>query len=90
MSDFPFATMAFWFRLLWIARMIWACRVSVLSAIAGFWLFWKVPQAQDLFADISYAVFLLKKDQFNAVLKTGNTKRFTLLTTLATARLPRS
>jgi hypothetical protein len=53
-SDLPFATMAFWLRLLWIARTIWACRVSVLSAIAGFWLFWKVPQAQDLFADISY------------------------------------
>jgi hypothetical protein len=50
----PFAPMALWLRLLWIIRMLWTCRVSVLSAIAGLWLFNAVPQAQDLFADISY------------------------------------
>jgi hypothetical protein len=38
----------------WLARMLWACRVSVLSAAAGFWLLGYVGQAQDLFADISY------------------------------------
>jgi hypothetical protein len=38
----------------WLLRMLWACRVSVISVIAGFWLLGTVEQAQDLFADVTY------------------------------------
>ncbi|WP_281806148.1 hypothetical protein [Methylocystis echinoides] len=41
-------------RLHWCGRIVFACRVSVLSALAGFLLFSFVPQARDLFDDISY------------------------------------
>jgi hypothetical protein len=41
-------------RLHWCGRILLACRVSVLSALAGFLLFSFVPQARDLFDDISY------------------------------------
>ncbi len=36
------------------ARVLWACRVSVASAFAGYALFLFVIQAQDLFADTTY------------------------------------
>ena len=38
-----------------VARVLWACRVSVVSALAGYYLFLTVIQAQDLFADDTYA-----------------------------------
>ena len=38
----------------WTARILVACRVSVASAIAGVLLFGLVPQARDLFSDITY------------------------------------
>jgi hypothetical protein len=40
--------------MLWIARILIACRVSVISALAGILLFALAPQARDLFADISF------------------------------------
>jgi hypothetical protein len=41
-------------RARWIGRILVACRVSVISALAGVLLFALVPQARDLFADISF------------------------------------
>ncbi len=41
-------------RLQWFGRILLACRVSVISAIAGVLLFSLVPQARDLFSDITY------------------------------------
>ncbi len=38
----------------WLARVLWACRISLLSALAGYFLFLFVIQAQDLFADTTY------------------------------------
>ncbi|WP_166143835.1 hypothetical protein [Methylosinus sp. RM1] len=38
----------------WIMRILWACRVSVASALAGLLLFGLVDQAQNLFADRSF------------------------------------
>ena len=38
---------------LWVIRMLFACRVSVLSAFAGLLLFLLAEQARDLFADVS-------------------------------------
>jgi hypothetical protein len=38
----------------WFGRILLACRVSVISAIAGALLFSLVPQARDLFSDITY------------------------------------
>jgi len=40
-------------RLQWCGRILVACRVSVISALAGFLLFAFVPQARDLFDDIT-------------------------------------
>lgn len=40
--------------LFWFGRILWACRISVASAIGGALLFWKVDQAQNLFADRSF------------------------------------
>ncbi len=37
-----------------LARVLWASRVSVVSALAGYYLFLSVIQAQDLFADTTY------------------------------------
>lgn len=37
-----------------LARVLWACRISVLSAVLGYFLFLAVVQAQDLFADTTY------------------------------------
>jgi len=37
-----------------LARVLWACRVSVVSALAGYYLFLSAIQAQDLFADTTY------------------------------------
>jgi hypothetical protein len=36
------------------ARILWACRVSVASALGGYLLFLFVEQAQDLFSDTNY------------------------------------
>ena len=38
-----------------LARVLWACRISLLSALAGYFLFPFVIQAQDLFADTTFA-----------------------------------
>jgi hypothetical protein len=40
-------------KALWLGRILFACRVSVLSAAAGFLLYALVPQARDLFSDIT-------------------------------------
>ena len=37
-----------------LARVLWACRISVISALAGYFLFLFVIQAQDLFADTTF------------------------------------
>jgi hypothetical protein len=37
-----------------LARVLWASRVSVVSALAGYYLFLSVIQAQDLFADTTF------------------------------------
>lgn len=42
----------------WIFRILWACRVSVASAVAGLLLLGLVDQAQNLFADRSFDDFL--------------------------------
>ncbi|MBG0811796.1 hypothetical protein IY145_20825 [Methylosinus sp. H3A] len=42
----------------WVCRILWACRVSVASALAGLLLFGLVDQAQNLFADRSFDDFL--------------------------------
>ncbi|OAI28728.1 hypothetical protein A1351_11580 [Methylosinus sp. R-45379] len=42
----------------WILRILWACRVSVVSALAGLLLFGLVDQAQNLFADRSFDALL--------------------------------
>ncbi len=41
-------------RAQWCGRILIACRVSVLSALAGLLLFAFVPQARDFFADITH------------------------------------
>jgi hypothetical protein len=46
-----------WVDALWLLRILVACRVSVLSVLGGFALFWLAEQAQDLFADISFGAF---------------------------------
>lgn len=40
--------------LYWFARILWACRISLVSALGGALLFWCVDQAQNLFADRSF------------------------------------
>lgn len=50
----PARPLSFLTRLHWCGRILLACRVSLASAIAGFLLFALVPQARDLFDDISY------------------------------------
>jgi hypothetical protein len=45
----------FWRSLTQAARVLFACRVSVLSALGGLFLFGLVLQAQNLFADLSFA-----------------------------------
>src|SRR5580693_1689884 len=45
----------FWDRVAWLARALWACRVSVLSGLAGVILFSVAVPAQNLFADQSFA-----------------------------------
>ena len=45
----------FWDRVAWLARALWACRVSVLSGLAGLILFYVAVPAQNLFADQSFA-----------------------------------
>jgi hypothetical protein len=45
----------FWDRVAWLARALWACRVSVLSGLAGVILFYVAVPAQNLFADQSFA-----------------------------------
>ena len=45
----------FWDHVAWLARALWACRVSVLSGLAGVILFWVAVPAQNLFADQSFA-----------------------------------
>jgi len=47
------------FKTVWIwgvrlAHILWACRISVLSAGAGLLIFYYVLQAQNLFADLSF------------------------------------
>lgn len=44
-----------WDRVAWLARALWACRVSVLSGLAGVILFYVAVPAQNLFADQSFA-----------------------------------
>ena len=41
---------------LWITRVLYACRVSVLSVLAGTLLFLVSTQARDLFADVTFGV----------------------------------
>ncbi len=48
------APLSWLMRLHWSLRILFACRVSASSALAGFLLFFFVPQAHDLFDDISY------------------------------------
>lgn len=45
---------AAWAHLVWIAQILWACRISVVSGVGGLLLFGAVVQAQNLFADISF------------------------------------
>jgi hypothetical protein len=47
----------FWDRLAWPARALWACRISLLSGLAGLFLFGFTIQGQNLFADRSCAHF---------------------------------
>ena len=47
----PLAT---WSEIVWMLRVMWACRVSVLSAVAGLLLFGQVDQAQNLLEDTSF------------------------------------
>lgn len=47
-------SLSFIARAQWCVRLVIACRVSILSAIAGLLLFLFVPQARDFFADITY------------------------------------
>jgi hypothetical protein len=42
-----------WANVVWLARTLWACRVSVISAFGGLALFYVALPAQNLFADIS-------------------------------------
>src|SRR5918994_1543649 len=42
-----------WFASLRWFRVLWVCRVSVASALAGLLMMTFVPQAQDVFADTS-------------------------------------
>lgn len=42
-----------WANVVWLARTLWACRVSVVSAFGGIALFYVALPAQNLFADIS-------------------------------------
>ena len=44
-----------WDHVAWLARALWACRVSVLSGLAGVLLFYVAVPAQNLFADQSFA-----------------------------------
>jgi hypothetical protein len=37
-----------------LARVLWACRISLVSALLGYFLFLLVIQAQDLFADTTF------------------------------------
>jgi hypothetical protein len=41
-------------RTLWVARILVACRVSILSVVAGALLFLLSTQARDLFADVTF------------------------------------
>jgi hypothetical protein len=41
-----------------LARVLWACRVSVVSVLSGYFLFGFVIQAQDLFADTTFGADL--------------------------------
>jgi hypothetical protein len=45
----------FWDGVAWLARALWACRVSVLSGLAGVIVFSVAVPAQNLFADQSFA-----------------------------------
>ena len=42
-----------WANMVWLARALWACRVSVVSAFGGLALFYVALPAQNLFADTS-------------------------------------
>ena len=44
-----------WTRIVWTFRILFACRVSVLSGGAGLALFWMAVPAQNLLADTSWA-----------------------------------
>ncbi len=53
-----------WFQLVWVpvvrlGRVLWACRVSVVSAVLGLYLFQVAAPAQNLFADTSWNTSLL-------------------------------
>jgi len=50
-SEKPLTPLTYW---QWAGRILLACRVSVVSALAGLLLFAFVPQARDLFGDITY------------------------------------
>lgn len=47
----------FWTWLVRFAHVLWACRISVFSALTGFFVFTYVLQAQNLFADLSFSDF---------------------------------
>jgi hypothetical protein len=49
-------------RLRWVPRILFACRVSILSGLAGIVLFLLISQARDLFADISFGALPGKFD----------------------------
>lgn len=40
--------------IVWFSRILWACRISILSGVAGVLLFWFAIPAQNLLADLSY------------------------------------
>ncbi len=47
-----------WNWLIRLARVLWACRISVFSAAVGLLVFGLVLQAQNLFADLSFSGFV--------------------------------
>jgi hypothetical protein len=53
--------------LYWFGRILWACRVSLVSALAGLALFGFVDQAQNLFADRSFDAILFGAHYWLAV-----------------------
>lgn len=53
-----------WDAFLFLLRVLWVCRVSAFSAIAGLLLFWFVVQAQNLLTDTSWNASLFDMLRF--------------------------